>query len=149
MASCRRRSSVEALKMNDVLLFIIRICGAGIVDCTDSLRSIIVNVCKKYKASRFYLSPDIPAKKLSNFTKAVSVHPEASALVLIDTTFFGSSLYGMLITEYGLYIHNAYPKPTAFFIDWVGLGLTVNTEYPKLKSKNSTDIALTPTAFFR
>ena len=128
-------------------------CGGDLreqieVSCELSLKDIVAIVCKKYKCGDLYISPNIPRKKLNNLHENTYPPSDIEIFALIDSTVFGSSKYGMLITSSGLYLNNDTQSdtPGRFFIEWKALLSTCDSIYP-LKI-GIGEVALTPSINF-
>ncbi len=54
----------------------------------------------------FYVSPDIPLKKLNNATRSCAIPADEKVLGLIDCTTFGSGSDALVFGSHGFYYHN-------------------------------------------
>jgi len=78
----------------------------------ETIAEIIGSYFAKFTATKFFFASNIPPKKLKNAIKAyASEISESEALLLLDTTLFGSAKDGLVITGDALFAHQPFGKP--------------------------------------
>jgi hypothetical protein len=85
----------------------------------DRFEESLLDLLREYNAdNKFYIAPEIPAKKLANACRSCRIPADKRVLGLIDCTLFGSATNCVAFTSDTLYYHNStkgdcQPNPAA------------------------------------
>ncbi|MCW5601387.1 helix-hairpin-helix domain-containing protein [Nitrosomonas sp.] len=76
------------------------------------LNEALINICKKYSGSDYYVLDLIPSQKRENANKNYPTPFNGKMIALIDSTVFGSAINGLAIGEHGISWKNNWATDT-------------------------------------